>query len=300
LKGAVLLIFVDGVGIGKRDPHRNACAWPGLSIFNRFLDAESPPLPYGGAWRGLDACLGVSGIPQSATGQTAFMTGENAPARLGRHLNGFPNAALRDMLYRKSLLRDLRQQGKRVAFLNAYRPEWFVIGERLRQRYSSVTTVANLAAGLPFFSTRDIRERRSVYQEFTNRLLVQRGLDVPLFTPEEAGRVVAANAATYDFSLFEYFQTDRAGHKCSLSLAYAELQKLECFLLALLRHFDLARSLVMVVSDHGNLEDSIRRGHTTNPAILLAWGKHAGRICLGMNSLLDVYPAVFTFAELSR
>jgi len=43
LKGAALLIFIDGVGIGQRDPRRNACAWPGLRIFNRFLDAESPP-----------------------------------------------------------------------------------------------------------------------------------------------------------------------------------------------------------------------------------------------------------------
>ena len=296
MKGAALLIFIDGLGVGRRDPRLNACAWPGLRIFNRFLDAESAPLPFGGAWRGVDACLGVEGIPQSATGQTTFMTGENAPARLGHHLNGFPNAALREMLHRKSLLRDLRRQGKQVAFLNAYRPEWFVIGERLRQRFSSVTTVANLAAGLPFFGIQDIRERRSVYQEFTNRLLVRRGLDVPLFSPEEAGRVVAANAATYDFSLFEYFQTDRIGHKCSLPLAYAELLKLERFLLALLQHIDLAKSLVLVVSDHGNLEDSSRRGHTTNPAMVLAWGKHAGRVSLGMNSLLDVYPTVVNFA----
>ena len=39
--------------------------------------------------------LGIEGLPQSATGQTALFTGINAAQLLGRHLFGFPNQPFR-------------------------------------------------------------------------------------------------------------------------------------------------------------------------------------------------------------
>ena len=47
---------------------------------------------------GLDALLGVPGLPQSATGQTTILTGRNAPAVIGEHSGPYPSQALRDML----------------------------------------------------------------------------------------------------------------------------------------------------------------------------------------------------------
>jgi hypothetical protein len=38
----------------------------------------------------LDASLCVPGLPQSATGQAALLTGLNAPELMGRHIEGFP------------------------------------------------------------------------------------------------------------------------------------------------------------------------------------------------------------------
>jgi len=40
----------------------------------------------------------------------------------------------------------------------------------------------------------------------------ERGYDIPERSPVEAGEIIAREAMGLDFSLFEYFETDRAGH----------------------------------------------------------------------------------------
>src|SRR5204862_5361459 len=72
----------------------------------------------GGASTPTDARLGVDGLPQSATGQATIITGENAPARLGRHLSAFPGGSLRPLLRERSLFRTLGDRGLRVAHAN--------------------------------------------------------------------------------------------------------------------------------------------------------------------------------------
>ena len=84
----IVLLFIDGLGIGDNDPDKNPCANTKLYYFRNTLDQNYPRElnPHGIAF-GLDANLGVPGLPQSATGQTALFTGVNAPELLGRHLN---------------------------------------------------------------------------------------------------------------------------------------------------------------------------------------------------------------------
>ena len=48
-------------------------------LLSRFEDGGGSPLPRGGRAVLADACLGVPGRPQSATGQSAILSGENAP-----------------------------------------------------------------------------------------------------------------------------------------------------------------------------------------------------------------------------
>ncbi len=292
-----ILIFVDGLGWGDPDPETNPCATYAGEIFR----LPSPPdpgvvitLPDGGHARPIDAVLGIPGIPQSATGQTTLLTGINAQQLLGKHLTGFPNPQLRQALKEHSVLKILTERGYRACFLNAFRPLfWELSGEQ--QWRLSATTVANLAAGLPFFSLEDLTADRAVYQEITNRELQERGFAVPARTPAQAGRILAAQARLYDFTLFEFFQSDRAGHSGDMKRSEQELSRLDAFLRAVLATLAVelaADTLVVLTSDHGNLEDATTRHHTGNPVPLMAWGRGAQEFLAGVERLDQVTPAI--------
>ncbi len=75
----------------------------------------------------LDECLGVGGPPRSATGQTALLTGKNAPAIKGRHINGFLARDLQKMIDQDNIFLSAIRKDKRVLLANAYSSEYFVM-----------------------------------------------------------------------------------------------------------------------------------------------------------------------------
>ena len=179
----VLLIFVDGLGIGARGGHNPLHALGEAAAPLAVFEDEEPRLPLGGLLARTDARLGVEGRPQSASGQTTILTGVNIPERLGYHKQGFPNERMREVLREHSLFLQLQGLGPGPdLFVNAYHPQFFA----KRPRWVAATTVAVEAAGLPFRTFEDLREGRAVYHDFTNRFLVERGVDIPEHTPEEA------------------------------------------------------------------------------------------------------------------
>jgi 2,3-bisphosphoglycerate-independent phosphoglycerate mutase len=267
----VLLFFIDGIGVGSSDPERNPLAtgsFPtlGLTETSTPRARAGPPL----LAHGIDAALGVPGLPQSATGQTAILTGVNAPAVMGHHLSGFPGPTLRRVLFEHSILKQVRERGRSATFLNAFRPEYFEMPHA--QRRLSATSLATLASGARFRSWEDLLEGRAVTHDLTHWKVRERGYDLPLRTPEEAGRIIAAEAMQNDFSLFEYFETDRAGHARDRERAMHCLGDLDRALEAVLATADLGELTVLVVSDHGNLEDMSVATHTRNPALFEVWG----------------------------
>ena len=270
-KRRVLLFFIDGIGVGTDDPDRNPLAtgeFPALRL-TQSLAPEARAGPPRQAW-GLDASLGVPGLPQSATGQTAILTGVNAPMVMGHHMSGFPGPTLRRVLFERSLLKQVRERGRSATFLNAFRPEYFEMPHA--QRRLSATSLATLASGARFRSWEDLVEGRAVTHDLTHWKVRERGYDLPLRTPEEAGGIIADEAMQSDFSLFEYFETDRAGHAQDRERAMHCLGDLNRALETVLGRVDLATLTVLVVSDHGNLEDLAVRTHTMNPALFAAWG----------------------------
>lgn len=295
-----ILIFVDGLGWGLTDPAVNPQQTYGGEVF-RFGPAApgvAGPVPaWGGGWaRAIDAVLGVPGVPQSATGQTTLLSGVNAQAAIGQHLTGFPNEALRDILREHSVLRQLARRGVPARFLNAFRPRFWQLSVE-RQWTLSATTVANLAAGLPFRTLDDVVAGRSLYQDFTNDDLIARGFAVPPLTAEQAGGVLARAAREEGgFTLYEYFLSDKAGHTGDAAVIAGELAKLDVFVRAALAELapELAggRALVLLTSDHGNLEDVTTRRHTTNPVPLLAWGAGARDVAQAVLRLDQVTPAI--------
>jgi hypothetical protein len=295
-----ILIFVDGLGWGPPEAATNPQQAYGGEVF-RFGEvgpALAGPVPAAaGGWaRAIDAVLGVPGVPQSATGQTTLLSGVNAQAAIGRHLTGFPNEALRDILREHSVLRQLSRRGVPARFLNAFRPRFWELSPE-RQWTLSATTVANLAAGLPFFTLDDVAEGRSIYQDFTNAELIERGFAVPPLTADQAGAVLARAARDGGgFTLYEYFLSDKAGHTGDAEAIARELVKLDAFVLATLAGLDAeladGRALVLLTSDHGNLEDATTRRHTANPVPLLAWGSDARDLAAAVTSLDQVTPAI--------
>jgi hypothetical protein len=296
MSARTILIFVDGLGWGPRDLASNPLYSYGGALFALPAMAGAGPMAAeAGGWvQPIDAVLYVPGVPQSATGQTTLLSGINSQARLGKHLTGFPNEILREILLEHSVLKYLTEQGRRAAFLNAYRPRFWELS-RERQLTLSATTVANLAADLPFFGLDDIKEGRAIYQEMTNAELIARGFDVAPLTPRQAGIIAARTARQYDFLLYEYFQTDKAGHSQDQQRCEDELQRLDVFMTSLLEELaaDLEReTLVLLTSDHGNIEDLTTKRHTTNPVPLLAWGDGARAFAAGITRLDQVTPAI--------
>jgi bisphosphoglycerate-independent phosphoglycerate mutase (AlkP superfamily) len=70
------------------------------------------------------------------------------------------------------------------------------------------------------------------------------------------------------------------------------LENLEGLLDGLLAHLDLSRHLVILTSDHGNLEDLSTKRHTLNPVPTLLWGRDAPAVATGIRDLTDVAPAI--------
>lgn len=289
----VVLIFIDGLGVGSDDIEINPIARARADYLGIYDNGSEPDLPLGGVSKPLDAGLGIEGIPQSATGQTALLTGVNAARDLGRHLFGFPNKRLQEIILESSLLKRARAAGLKPAFLNVFRPPFFELGEAVWEKATlSVTTWVNRAAGLPFFTLDDLTSRRAIYQEFTNQALRDNGYDVPLFTSKEAGAILARRSPDYDLLLYEYFRTDEVGHSRDMDRGAAEIRRLEEFLESFLAQVDLDRTLVVVTSDHGNIENVRTRGHTCNPALTALWGCGAADVAAGLESILDVTGAL--------
>ncbi|MCX6641002.1 MAG: metalloenzyme [bacterium] len=257
----ILLIFIDGLGVGLDDPQRNPLArhpdlWP--------VQGRSPRRP-GLYYSALDACLGVEGLPQSATGQTALLTGINAPKLLGYHLQGFPSKRLIEILQQHSIFVQLQRCGAAATFANAYRqPEDILPTSRL-----SVTSHALRACGQPFRSVHQIERGEALYHDFTNRQLIARGFDVPIFTPQRAAESLINVARVHRFTLYEHFLTDILGHRGDEAAIIEHIDCLSDFIRTVLNGAEREGLTVVITSDHGNIEDGAVRTHTRNRVPLL-------------------------------
>jgi 2,3-bisphosphoglycerate-independent phosphoglycerate mutase len=280
-----ILIFLDGVGVGSFDPAFNPFYFGRTGIFN----SADNRLPAGGRRFLLDALLDTPGLPQSATGQTALYTGVNTAQLIGKHLFGYPNRMLRRLLASDSLFVKLQAKGNTCRFINAFRPIFFSTPQLFTHVSMSATTEMNRAAHLPFSTLDQIRKRRALYHDFTNANLIKMGFDVPLFSTRQAARVLVEESKQVDLLLYEYFLTDVAGHSQDMAMARQEIQKVEGLLWELISALDFNRTRLIVVSDHGNLEDLRTKSHTRNPVYLGIWGKGPFP---SFQTLLDVAPYI--------
>jgi len=292
-----LFVFVDGLGIGSKDPEINPLA---RFMFPHLTRLAGGRPPVNGDWpretaegvaRAVDACLGVPGEPQSATGQVALLSGVNAPALMRRHISAHPPPPLRRVLAETGLCVRLTGSRRRVTFLNAFRPE--SLRRMAMGTYrATATTVAFIAAGAPLRTFADLETGRALSHDITGETLAAAGHPVPIVSPAEAASRAVAVAAAYDLTLFEYFLTDTAGHRQGRGEVEECLSRLDAFIGGLLAAAVPAGVDLLLVSDHGNIEDLRLRGHTRNPVPALYHGRHARRFSAGVVSLVDITPAI--------
>jgi 2,3-bisphosphoglycerate-independent phosphoglycerate mutase len=275
----VVFVFLDGVGLGPSDESNPLwkAQMPTLRglLGGPLVDGLAVDRP-GLLLKGVDACLGVAGLPQSATGQTALFTGVNAPAVVGMHISAWPTTELRDIIAQHSLLKRAVEAGCRTTLANAYSGRYWQLVKPRRPRHSA-STLTNMAAGLPFRTLDDLRQGNAVYWDLTHRAARDHSkFDVPLIAPQKAGARLAHLSQTHDLVMYETFLPDLVGHRRAMLDPVTFLDEMiDPFFAGLLEAIAPEVTLV-VCSDHGNLENTRSKSHTRNPVPLLVVGPGAG------------------------
>jgi len=305
-----IFLFIDGIGIGSHNEN------------NPFVSADPKILRL---WersafncnnirlKAIDPLLGVQGTPQSATGQTTIFTGINIPELLTKHIGSFPNKIMRKIIREENLLLKVEKSGKTGKFINAYphHSELFSnshvnIDEEgnlvfsnqfpdIYKRRISVTSSILISNKVKPFDTIDIKEKRSLYQDYSNKSLLKYGLKLPVFSPEDAADVLFKTSSDYDIVLYEFFQSDIYGHRKEKKDQIELISGLDLFISTLISLLDNKKDTIILTSDHGNLEDSSSKSHTLNPVPLITWGRGSRELSDSIDDLAGITPGILNF-----
>jgi len=327
----VLFIFLDGIGLGENNPETNPFANAKMPNLNALLGGRSlvrDAAPFDGehaSLRAIDAGVGVDGLPQSATGQAMLLTGKNISAELGYHYGPKPNPEVAAYLDGETLFSKCVAAGKRAALLNAYPPRYFQGIDSGKRLYSSIP-LAVTNAGLELFTYEDLVAGRALSADFTGEgWRTMLGFpDAPVMEPREAGRKLISLTMDYDFSFFEYWASDYAGHKQQMETAIGLMEVFDGVVGGMMEEegrrlkVEGQRSeveergkkkvesgewkdelLVLVTSDHGNMEDVSTRKHTDADVPLIVLGSKSAReeFMRGMADLTHVAPGVWRMVD---
>ncbi|MDF2986825.1 MAG: phosphoglyceromutase [Eubacterium sp.] len=281
----VIFIFIDGIGTGNKNSDTNPIYKAPAQVLAKLIDE---------ARFEADASLGIPGLPQSATGQTAIFTGVNAPAALNRHLSGQPTITLKKIIQKVNIFGELKKMGLTVANANVYRDEYLrnMLDLKDRRNRPSVTSVMCMAENITFKTPRDFANNNGVYHDITGEILKKSGYDVELITPEHAARNLYNLSRQNDFTMYEHFITDIAGHKYDMKEAVEVVINLDRFLAELMRLINFEEDVLIITSDHGNLEDISVRTHTMSKVPVIVKGKHSQNVNYKIESLVDIMPYV--------
>jgi hypothetical protein len=300
----VFLLFLDGVGIGPADPAKNPFFVAHLPVLRSLL-GDIPHLRRRRLTTGratlhpVDANLRVPGLPQSGTGQTAIFTGINGARRFGRHFGPYPPTSLRPFIAERSLFRRVRDAGKRAVLANAF-PQRFFDYTASGTRRLNVPTMASIMAGIPLKTADDLAAGRAISADFVRDRWKEMGhAQVEPVTPHLAGRHCAEIMAEHDLTVFDYWITDHAGHAQEMSKAVTSLERLDAFLGGVVEGTDLRSTLILAVSDHGNIEDLSTKMHTRNPVPCIALGHGHERCADRIRNLTHVAPCVLELLNIA-
>jgi hypothetical protein len=301
----VLFVFLDGVGVGTRDAEVNPFLKAFLPTLRGLLNDQIPVLDRrAGSAFGvdalsipLDALMGVEGLPQSGTGQTALLTGENAAALYGRHFGPWIPVPLRPLLIEKNILTRAKAEGISCTFANAYPSQY--IQAAWTKRPAGPALAAH-AAGVLTRHQEDLSRGEAISSEILNTAWRKRlGLvHLPQVTPQEAGRNLARITQGAGLTFFAHYSTDTAGHQRTMKDGVAALERVDAFLGGVIPALP-PRTLLVVASDHGNIED-ITEGHTLNPTFSLFVGPGSHELGEGISRITDIADLILRYLTRGR
>lgn len=300
----VLLIFLDGVGIGRADAGVNPLFAARLPFLRDALGGALPSLSRRRIESGhaalipANATMRVPGLPQSGTGQSALYTGINTARLIRQHFGPYLYSTLKPVVAERNLFAQALNTGIRrrdIALANAFPQRFFdyLQGPRVRM---VAGMFAAMSSNIPFRDISHLKEGTAVSADITAARWPAIGHpDAPVLSAYNAGRVLAGVGRAHRLTLYEYFQTDKAGHERGMPGAVEVLEEVDAFLRGAVEHSDLASTLVIVTSDHGNLEDLSTKSHTRNPVPVLLFGAGRREAAVRIRSLPDITPAILAF-----
>jgi len=302
----VHIFFMDGVGLGGSDPAVNpftTARLPSLaSLLGEcwYLHAEGKISTERATLVATDANLNMPNRPQSATGQATILTGRNVAQLVGEHYGPKPNKPVAEIIHQGTLFHEIVKAGGRAALLTPYPQGYFDAVSSGKRLYSAVP-LAVTSAGLPLMTADDLRNGRAVSPGFTG--LGWRDhlgyADIPVMTLHQAGMQIASIAREYHFSFFEHWPSDRSGHRGSLKEAVEHLEAVDSVIGGLLDGWDENRGLLIITSDHGNIEEKSHRRHTRNPVPTILVGQDHARLASEVHDLADIAKVVRQVLRLS-
>jgi hypothetical protein len=292
-------IFLDGIGYGKQDESMNP--------FTRYAKKFFRPLGgYSSVYKDatylkIDASMGIKGLPQSATGQTALWTGIRAPFILNKHISGYPSITLRKIIQKYSVIKIMNDYGYKATFINCYSPKYLEYIEK-KPKLKSASTLVQLAAGKELHTLNDLRNGNGIYMDITHKYLKQMlknqlSTDDPLLNerdPYKVGKQFCEIVSNYDLSIYEFFLTDKIGHDQNWEKAEEVIDTIESFIEGIMDNFPKDKGQIILSSDHGNLEDLSTGTHTTNLVPCFLYGKYTDLMKESIHELSDIVPAIYS------
>lgn len=302
----ILFLFVDGIGLGEDNPEINPFSVANtptlttLSNGERWLDGIGRQASERAIFIPTDPRLGVAGRPQSGSSQAVILTGLNVPERIGRHYGPKPNEPIREILDDDNFFKQVKRNGKRAALLDAYPPTLLADIERGYTLPSSIQYSA-IASAQALFTLDDLQAGRALTAEWTGKPLRDYLKDdrIPVHTPQEAGRKLVELSREYDFAFHSHWMTDMVGHRGTLERAIELLEILDGVMAGILEVWDDSEGLVLLTSDHGNMEVIGDRKHTENDVPTLIIGDDKDTFAEGLTQLTDFVPRMQQYLGLT-
>ena len=239
----------------------------------------------------LDARLGYEGLPQSATGQTALLTGRNGAQIMNGHYGPWPGPSLKKELIKGTLFSDFGAENAQLC--NVYPPGFFRALERGKQK-QNVPVYAAQQAGVRLFELSDYAQKNAISLDLTGDYLNQLDVRYEKLEPYLMGARLAKMAQNKQFSFFDYWPSDQVGHRGSFAEAVSLIEKLDGFMHGVADN--LSDVSLVISSDHGNLENKSLKTHTKAAVPLLVLGS-AAQYFATATSILDVPVAIRSFLK---